>query len=381
MSSPVTSDESCDDAQRVRKREKQRDFRRKVHHQLEFLRGRVAHLETQLRAARARKAMVPLSWCEVARALKADVVATKGVRKSLLAQAEDHAEFLEAMVKWVQSLSPERPPSRFPLWYNVGLCGSNASRRAALDWITQHMYHHTPMVLQHMGFHPTDTTPSQAFIFDNSKGYIEYIYTDRRIHCAATLAQVLAAYQRLYYANSVDFVVAGRQVMDQDELGKDFIYSRREFKNENVVHREFVSEHQIVHVQHSIHDDSKHPLGAIHRHRMAWIVLEAVSPTMVVETKVFQKSQSWTEAAGYVSVDEEARIVGVFEEPHMDQDDYDMLPPSVQEAQLRQHVTSTLSRCMQTLNGELEMALQQLDLEEAQAAIEALPRDASCCLY
>ncbi|OQR85914.1 hypothetical protein ACHHYP_11195 [Achlya hypogyna] len=359
----TTSEESCDEvpavAERRLKRDKQRDFRRKVSHQLEFLRSRVAALQTSLRAARAEKAM-RLPWAEVAKAMRQDVVATKGKRKALLAQVEDHVELAEAMYKWVQSLSPERPLSKYPVWFSVGLCGNDISRRAAMDWITQHMYYHTPTILHLAGFRPDMQMSSQEFVFDTSKGYIEYVYTDRRFHRAA-LHQVLAAYQRLYYANSVDFVVAGRKVMDQ---GDGMIYSRREPKNENVVHREFVSDDRIVHVQHSIHDDSRHPLGAVHRHRTAWIVLDVVGPNVVMETKVFHKSQSWTVEKGYVSLEEEADIVGYFDDG-MDRDDFAMLPTSVQENHLRRHMGTTFPRCMNTLNCELEQAMAQLHLEDA----------------
>ncbi|KDO32150.1 hypothetical protein SPRG_03367 [Saprolegnia parasitica CBS 223.65] len=350
-----------DAAKRELQRNKQREFRAKVQHQLSFLRGRVATLESELQTLKRDKAL-GLSWVDIARAMRNDVKVEQRATKKLQASVADQAAFLEAMLRWVHSLYPavERPPSAYPLWFNVGLGGSDTTRRAALDWITQHMYYHTPTVLRAAGFHPTDRFPSQQFVFDTSKGYNEYIYTDRRF-IPASLARVFAAYKHLYHTNSVEFVIAGCKVLDRKLLGDDFIYSRRKSKKDCRVHREFVSEHQIVHVQHSIHDDSKHPLGSIHRHRTTWIVLDAIAPDVVMETRYFHKSQAWMRGTGYVPIEVEADLTGYFDEykAAVDRDDFAMLPLSVQEDQLRSHMAKTYPRCMKTLNYELDQVLRE----------------------
>ncbi|OQR81708.1 hypothetical protein THRCLA_11483 [Thraustotheca clavata] len=348
------------------KRDKQRDFRQKLVRQQTFLRGRVAQLEAQLRKIKCDRLM-SLPWCEIARAMRKDMIATKSTRKKLYEQVDDQNEFINAIYKWVASLHqcPEGPISRYPLWFKVGLCGSDVTRRAAIDWITEHMYYHTPTILQIAGFDPKDLCPSQEFTFDTTKGHIEYIYQDRRFHCTS-LSKLFAAFKHLFYVNTCEFVVAGRTMLDEQLLGDNIIYSRREYNNENVVHREFISENRIVHVQHSIHDDTRHPLGEIHRHRTAWIVLDALGPNLVMETKIFHKTQSWTAESGYVSIDEEAQIVGCFDQKYATEDpeDYIMLPSSVQLEKLRLHMAKVFPGCFQKLNRELEQAMFQLTLND-----------------
>ncbi|OQR85921.1 hypothetical protein ACHHYP_11194 [Achlya hypogyna] len=373
----TSSDENDLATKRLVKRDKQRDFRRKVASQLSFLRDRVGELEATLTTLKRDKAMT-LSWLDIAKAMKQDIKCVERTKKKLRTSVQDQTIFLESMVKWVQSLYPntERPPNSYPLWYNVGLCGSDVSRRAALEWITLHMYHHTPTVLHLAGFHPDNRAPSQEFVFDTSKGYNEYIYTDRRF-IPASLSRVFAAYKHLYHTNTVEFVVAGRKVLDQKLLGEGMIYSRRKSKKDGSVHREFVSENRIVHVQHSVHDDNKHPLSSLHRHRTTWIVLDAVAPDLVMETRFFHKSQAWTRERGYVPLEEEAELTGYFSEYRaaVDREDFSMLPLSVQEDQLRHHMAKTYPRCMKTLNYELDQVLREHAAREATTAKRVLKRN------
>ncbi|KDO32148.1 hypothetical protein SPRG_03365 [Saprolegnia parasitica CBS 223.65] len=253
--SPVEETAKAMDAKRLLKRNQQRDFRRKVNQQLEFLRRRVAELEAELEMRKKGRSML-LPWSHVEQALRHDLAECQATNTDLNATVRARVALTHAMTKWLQSIYQpiERGPNELPTWFRAGLCDNDEARRAVCDWITQHMYYHTDSVLQRMGFHPSDQSPMQEFVFDTSKGYIEYIYRDRCIHYAS-LDRVLEAYRRLCHTSTMPFVAANRQRLDASILGDEFIYSRHHAVNDNLVHREFVSENRVVFVQHSIHDD------------------------------------------------------------------------------------------------------------------------------
>ncbi|OQS00247.1 hypothetical protein THRCLA_06102 [Thraustotheca clavata] len=297
---------------RLQKRNQQREFRRKVNQQLELLRARAKELEIELNDKRKNRSLL-LPWSQVEYALRNDLIECQTANKHLIQNIADMQLLNHLMIKWLRTLFPiVENSSEYPAWYRIGLCQDDASKIAICDWVTQHMYHNTDHVLMLSGFRSENHFPSQGFLFDTSKGYIEYNFYDRRIH-HESFDIVLEAFRELFLTNN-SFSTGN----DSTILSKEYIYSRGHDISECLVHREFIKDNRVVFVQHSIQDDAKFPNEQIHRHKANWIVLELIAPNVVMETKVFQKSQSWTSVYGYFTPEEEAaRIVGC--EYHLNQ--------------------------------------------------------------
>ncbi|ETW06928.1 hypothetical protein H310_03039 [Aphanomyces invadans] len=304
-------------------REKQRIFQAKLVQQMLSLRDEVAALEAQLAQLHMASSQrdddmsgYALSWKDVAAGLEEDCKLVVDENRRLRRQRHGQRELLKTLQAWVNVQTRHATALTAPThtWRNVTLLASPESRVVGFDWITAHLYHNTEAVFQRYAF--PSVAPEEIsgdFAIDSTDpDVMQYVWRYQK-EMDMPMEFVVECFRDNVWRSMMlgGFVVLHTEVLDN--MPEKMIYRHTITSPDETVNylgREYADgPDRVVFVGQNIHDDAIVPSGSRQRNRMAWVVLDRLTPCHT-RVRILHLNSHFFTKDGYVSLDDEARFWG-----------------------------------------------------------------------
>ncbi|RHY12304.1 hypothetical protein DYB25_005116 [Aphanomyces astaci] len=322
----VMSEAAAKAKKREYNREKQRIFQAKLVQQVVSLKDEVSVLEAQLAQLHLDKpsnivddvglSANALSWKDVAAGLQDDTNRIVDINRRLRRERHSQKELLKTLQAWVNVQIRHSTTLCAPThtWRNVTLLASPESRAVGYDWITAHLFYNTEAIFQRHAF--PSVAPEEIsgdFSIDiTDPDAMQYVWRYQK-EMDMPLAFVATCFRDNVWRSMMlgGFVIIHTEVLDN--MPDQMIY-RHTITNPdetvNYLGREYNDgPDRVVFVGQNIHDDAIVPCGSRQRNRMAWVVLDRLTPCHT-RVRILHLNSHFFTKHGYVSLEDEARYWG-----------------------------------------------------------------------
>ncbi|OQS00986.1 hypothetical protein ACHHYP_02023 [Achlya hypogyna] len=248
----------------------------------------VAQVQRLQSLIRVHSLTAPLGWDDICNALASGTEEAQAENRALKAQRYELDQVIEAMTKWVMSMSRPSLQTMLPEplgWSRTSLSADRTSRKLGFDWYTQHLRSNTGRFFMQCSF-PATGLANHLNILENDDDTFHFVWSYQREY-ALSVDEVykgirLPIWRKLRSDTSAfPIQMLDQELLDDIATGK-MMYRRvviSEKRTDVLLTREFNEpDGRVIFVSGNIHEDALLPESHYLRNRMFWHVLEPLGP-------------------------------------------------------------------------------------------------------